>query len=199
MRGTSPLWAPLIVVPPLLVLGHLVPKAIVQAHADRVVDVDRAPAAARVVRCCARSSSVVGGFAAALTRVTRTDREKAFVTRDELALLIESEPHERQARDQRRRARDDRERVRAVGVQGRRADGAAVRGHRAARGRADRRGRARGRRQAALAHADLPVARRRHRRHRPRVRHAPGRDRRRRERARPSRRSRTRRSTCRRR
>src|SRR5205823_13744728 len=35
---------------------------------------------------------VVGGFAAALTRIVRTDRNKAFVTRDELALLIESEP-----------------------------------------------------------------------------------------------------------
>src|ERR671921_492628 len=31
-RGMSPLWAQLIVVPPLLVLGHLVPKSIVQAH-----------------------------------------------------------------------------------------------------------------------------------------------------------------------
>ncbi|HSD87503.1 MAG TPA: DUF21 domain-containing protein, partial [Kofleriaceae bacterium] len=38
MRGASPMWAPLIAVPPLLVLGHLVPKAIVQAHADTTVD-----------------------------------------------------------------------------------------------------------------------------------------------------------------
>src|SRR5205085_2277336 len=35
---------------------------------------------------------VVGGYASLLTRITRTDRKKAFVTRDELALLIESEP-----------------------------------------------------------------------------------------------------------
>ena len=37
--------------------------------------------------------AVVGGYASALTRVARTDRGKAFVTREELALLIESEPH----------------------------------------------------------------------------------------------------------
>src|SRR5690349_13264366 len=38
VRGQSVLWAPLFAVPPLLVIGHLVPKAIVQAHADSVVD-----------------------------------------------------------------------------------------------------------------------------------------------------------------
>jgi CBS domain containing-hemolysin-like protein len=36
--------------------------------------------------------AVVGGYAALLTRITRGDRDKAYVTRDELALLIESEP-----------------------------------------------------------------------------------------------------------
>ncbi|HEY5951248.1 MAG TPA: hemolysin family protein [Kofleriaceae bacterium] len=90
-NGASPLWAPLIAVPPLLVVGHLVPKAIVQAHADSVVDKIATPLrlASFVLRPLV---IVVGGFAAALTRVTRTDRKKAFVTRDELALLIESEP-----------------------------------------------------------------------------------------------------------
>ena len=91
MRGVTPLWAPLIAVPPLLVLGHLVPKAIVQAHADRVVD--RIATQLRWASFALRPFvAVVGGFAALLTRVTRTDRKKAFVTRDELALLIESEP-----------------------------------------------------------------------------------------------------------
>jgi CBS domain containing-hemolysin-like protein len=91
VSGQSPLWAPLIAVPPLLVIGHLVPKAIVQAHADSVVDRIAAPLrlASYVLRPLV---VVVGGFAAGLTRVTRTDRKKAFVTRDELALLIESEP-----------------------------------------------------------------------------------------------------------
>jgi len=90
-RGESPMWAPLMVVPPLLVLGHLVPKAIVQAHADKTVD--RLATPLRFTSFLLRPLVVVvGGFAAALTRVTRTDRKKAFVTRDELALLIESEP-----------------------------------------------------------------------------------------------------------
>ena len=50
----SPWWA-LLVVPPLLVVGHLVPKAIVQAHADRVVDISRVRCGSRRSRC-ARSS-----------------------------------------------------------------------------------------------------------------------------------------------
>jgi magnesium and cobalt exporter, CNNM family len=91
LHGTSPLWSPLIVVPPLLVLGHLVPKAIVGAHADRMVDVLANPLrlASLVLRPLV---AIVGGYASLLTRVTRTEREQAFVTRDELALLIESEP-----------------------------------------------------------------------------------------------------------
>jgi CBS domain containing-hemolysin-like protein len=35
---------------------------------------------------------VVGAYAALVTKITRTERKRAFVTRDELALLIESEP-----------------------------------------------------------------------------------------------------------
>jgi len=89
--GHSPMWAPLFAVPPLLVIGHLVPKAIVQAHADGVVESVANPL--RLMSFLLRPIvAIVGGYAAALTRVTRTDRKKAFVTRDELALLIESEP-----------------------------------------------------------------------------------------------------------
>ncbi|HTR51933.1 MAG TPA: hemolysin family protein [Kofleriaceae bacterium] len=91
VRGESPLWAPVFVVPPLLVLGHVVPKALVQAHADRFVDVIAGPL--RLASYALRPIvAVVGAFAAALTRAVKTAREKAFVTRDELALLIESEP-----------------------------------------------------------------------------------------------------------
>jgi magnesium and cobalt exporter, CNNM family len=90
-HGHSLLWAPLFAVPPLLVLGHLVPKAIVQAHADKIVDAIATPL--RLWSFVLRPIvAVVGGYAAALTRITRMDRKKAFVTRDELALLIESEP-----------------------------------------------------------------------------------------------------------
>jgi magnesium and cobalt exporter, CNNM family len=89
--GVAPLWAPLIVVPPMLVLGHLGPKAIVQAHADAVVDAFAGPLrlASFVLRPIV---VVVGGYAGLLTRLTRTDRKNAFVTRDELAMLIESDP-----------------------------------------------------------------------------------------------------------
>jgi CBS domain containing-hemolysin-like protein len=87
----SPLWAPLVAVPPMLVLGHLVPKALVQANADKVVVALAMPL--RLASWLLRPLVVVvGGYAAALTRLTRTDRKKAFVTRDELALIIESEP-----------------------------------------------------------------------------------------------------------
>jgi putative hemolysin len=90
-RGYSPLLAPALAVPPLLVLGHLVPKAIVQIQADKVVDslATWLRLASFVLRPIV---FVVGGYAALVTRLTRTDRKKAFVTRDELAMLIESEP-----------------------------------------------------------------------------------------------------------
>ncbi|MEJ7598113.1 MAG: hemolysin family protein [Kofleriaceae bacterium] len=90
-RNQPLLSAPLLAVPPLLVLGHLVPKAIVQAHADKLVDILATPLRGMsfVLRPIV---AIVGGYAAMLTRITKTDRKKAFVTRDELALLIESEP-----------------------------------------------------------------------------------------------------------
>jgi CBS domain containing-hemolysin-like protein len=90
-RDDTPVWAPLFVVPPLLVLGHLAPKAIAQAHADRVVDVLAQPL--RLTSWLLRPLVAgVGGFAAALTRLVRIEQNKAFVTRDELALMIEIEP-----------------------------------------------------------------------------------------------------------
>ncbi len=90
-RGLHPLWAPVFAVPPFLVLGHLVPKQIVQVHADKMVDALSSPLryASWILR---PAVIVVGGYASLLTKITRTDRKKAFVTRDELALLIESEP-----------------------------------------------------------------------------------------------------------
>jgi CBS domain containing-hemolysin-like protein len=90
-RGESLLWAPLLAVPPLLVFGHLMPKMIVTAQADKVVELLATPL--RLVSFLLRPVvAVVGAYASLLTKVTRTDRKKAFVTRDELALLIESEP-----------------------------------------------------------------------------------------------------------
>ncbi len=90
-RQLSLMLAPLFVIPPLLVIGHLVPKAIVQAHADAIVDAIANPL--RLMSFVLRPIVfVVGAFAGVVTRVARSDRKKAFVTRDELALLIESEP-----------------------------------------------------------------------------------------------------------
>ena len=87
----APLWAPLIVVPPLLVFGHLLPKAIAQAHPDGTLDTFATPLglASYMLRPLV---FIVGGYAGLLTRMTGTDRTKAFVTRDELALLIETDP-----------------------------------------------------------------------------------------------------------
>jgi CBS domain containing-hemolysin-like protein len=91
VRHASLLWAPVIVVPPLLVFGHLVPKAIAQAHADALAVAFATPL--RLVSFVLRPIvAVIGGYAILLTRITGTDRANAFVTRDELAMLIESEP-----------------------------------------------------------------------------------------------------------
>jgi CBS domain containing-hemolysin-like protein len=90
-RGIAVLWAPVLAVPPLLVFGHLVPKTVVQAHADALVDAFATPL--RLASFALRPIvAVVGGYAALLTRLVRTDSNKAFVTRDELAMLIESDP-----------------------------------------------------------------------------------------------------------
>jgi CBS domain containing-hemolysin-like protein len=89
--GTSPLWAPVIVVPPLLVFGHLVPRAIAQTHADALVGTLSAPL--RLMSFVLRPIVVViAGYARLLTRLGGGDRTSAFVTRDELTTLIESEP-----------------------------------------------------------------------------------------------------------
>jgi putative hemolysin len=90
-RGDAPAWAPLVAVPPLLVLGHLVPKAIAQAHADRAVVLLARPL--QLMSWLLRPLVAgIGGFAAGLTQLARIERDKAFVTRDELELMIESEP-----------------------------------------------------------------------------------------------------------
>lgn len=91
VRGAAPLWSPLIVVPPLLVFGHLVPRAIAQTHANALAPAVAAPL--RLVSFVLRPVvAVIGGYAGLLTRATGSDRGNAFVTRDELAMLIESEP-----------------------------------------------------------------------------------------------------------
>ncbi len=90
-RGVNPLWAGPMLVPVMLVFGHLLPKGVVQGNADRAAEL-LTPGIAAWSYVLRPLVLLVGGFATALTRLTHTDRKKAFATRDELALLIESEP-----------------------------------------------------------------------------------------------------------
>lgn len=91
LQGIHSLWAAAMLVPALLVVGHLLPKGLVQANPDRMAELltPVIVASSYVLRPLV---FLIGGYATALTRLVRTDRKKAFVTRDELALLIESEP-----------------------------------------------------------------------------------------------------------
>src|SRR4029079_6887417 len=62
-----------------------------QAHADAMVGALTPPL--RWISYALRPIVVVvGGYASLLTRMVGSDRKNAFVTRDELAMLIESEP-----------------------------------------------------------------------------------------------------------
>ena len=72
-------------------LGQLLPRAVVPGLADRLV-----PLLALVITPLALVLRplvfVVSAVAGATARVLGTDKKRAFITRDELALLIESEP-----------------------------------------------------------------------------------------------------------
>ena len=90
-RDMSHAWAAVITLAPVLIFGHLVPKAVAGAHADRL-----APLFAVVLTPVGWLMRplvlVVSAFAGAATRLAGTDKKKAFITRDELAMIIESEP-----------------------------------------------------------------------------------------------------------
>lgn len=79
----------LMVTPITLVLGEVVPKTLFQQHADTLVTKVVYPlrAASWVLRPVVWLTS---GFAVVTSRLLGTARERAFVTREELALLIES-------------------------------------------------------------------------------------------------------------
>lgn len=90
-RGHGWYWAVALAAPPMLVVGQLIPRAIATAHADRLAPVLSA-LTVPVGYALRPLVVVVAAVAAAFTRVLGTDKKKAFITRDELALLIESEP-----------------------------------------------------------------------------------------------------------
>jgi CBS domain containing-hemolysin-like protein len=78
------------VTPITLILGEVVPKSLSQQFADQLAPRIAYPlrAASIVLR---PAVWVMSNFAGVVTRVLRSDRKRAFVTREELALLIESE------------------------------------------------------------------------------------------------------------
>ncbi|HTJ44895.1 MAG TPA: hemolysin family protein [Kofleriaceae bacterium] len=92
LRGRgAPMVVAVAVVPPMLVLGQVVPKALAQAKADRAITLF-APMLTALSWVLRPAVLFVGGFATILTRLFGTDRRRTFVSRDELALLIESDP-----------------------------------------------------------------------------------------------------------
>ena len=92
LRGRgAPMAVAVAVVPPMLVLGQVVPKALAQAKADRAIALF-APTLTVLSWILRPAVLFVGGFATVLTRLFGTDRRRTFVSRDELALLIESDP-----------------------------------------------------------------------------------------------------------
>ena len=84
-------WAAALAAPPMLILGQLVPRAIATAHADRLVP-SLALLMTPVGYVLRPLVVVVAAVAAAGTRLIGTDKKKAFISRDELALLIEGDP-----------------------------------------------------------------------------------------------------------
>jgi putative hemolysin len=85
------LLAILLVTPMTLIFGEVIPKTVFQQHADRLVP--RIIYPLRIASVVFRPLVwVVGGFAVVMSRLLRTDRDRAFITRDELAMLIEDPP-----------------------------------------------------------------------------------------------------------
>ncbi len=91
--GTSELLTVAMVTPFNLILGELVPKTFFQAHADslvvrliypmRLISIGLRPVIWSISTIAAGIAKLVGG-----------DRKRAFITRDELAMLIENGPSE---------------------------------------------------------------------------------------------------------
>lgn len=89
--GVAWYWTPLMVLGPLLVIGHLVPKGLAAAHADRTL-----LWLARPLRLwgwlLAPAVWLATRYAAMLHAAASPTERGAFVTRDELAMLIEADP-----------------------------------------------------------------------------------------------------------
>ena len=87
----SELLAVAMVTPFTLILGEVVPKSLFQQYADQLAP--RIIYPLRIASIILRPAVwAMSGFATSMTRLLGTDRKRAFVTREELTLLIEAEP-----------------------------------------------------------------------------------------------------------
>ena len=90
----SELLAVVMVTPFTLILGEVVPKSLFQQYADQLAP--RIIYPLRVASIILRPAVwAMSGFATSMTRLLGTDRKRAFITREELTLLIEAEPSAR--------------------------------------------------------------------------------------------------------
>jgi putative hemolysin len=81
----------LFVTPFTLILGEAVPKTLFQQYADALVPKVVYPL--RVAMIVLRPAVLLmSGVATAMTRLFRTEKGRAFITREELSFLIDSEP-----------------------------------------------------------------------------------------------------------
>jgi CBS domain containing-hemolysin-like protein len=89
--GNGELLAIVTVTPMTLILGEVVPKTLFQQYSDRLVTKVVYPlkVASLVLRPIVW---LMSGFATTMSRLLGTEKERAFITRDELHLLIEAEP-----------------------------------------------------------------------------------------------------------
>lgn len=104
-HGVS-IWWGLSILLPALMFGFMVPTVFAQAHLDAWLRWSD-PIVNGFSWLMFPLVMVVRGFARLVTRVVRTDERHAFITRDELALLIESEP----GTDQPQITQDEREMI----------------------------------------------------------------------------------------
>ncbi len=89
----SELLAILVVTPCTLLFGEVIPKTLFQQHADWLAP--RIIYPLRLASLLLRQGVwLMSGFAGAITRLLGTEHSRAFITRDELAMLIESEAAE---------------------------------------------------------------------------------------------------------
>jgi len=88
--SNSGILAVVLVTPLTLIFGEVVPKTLFQQHADRIVT--RIIFPLNLISLVLRPAVwLMSAFASVVTRLLRAESERAFITREELAMLIETE------------------------------------------------------------------------------------------------------------